>query len=407
MSRGRRAGLLLALLAPIMLAGQAAHAQQPGVVEGVVANGTTESLLDTIPVSLLVLRDTVPIDRLETVSDADGRFRFEGLEVSPDLSYVVSTSYLGVDYSTEPIDLSQPEAPIHLLVYETTAQDSDISILRASMAIPRVDSSTGLIQILEVVTFVNQGDRTYVGQLFSDPEQGGVLRLHLPPSSLDVSLGNGFGPQGPLPASDGMLGRSPVPPGEFLVVYAYKVPFADEVHTIEKLYAYPVGRATFLIDTSGPRPSSQQLTSVQTVEVNGVPNFQLSGRDFQPGERVSVTLTGLPSLVALGSSGGVELDTALRMAGVGAMAALLAGVTLYTVMSRRRRRPAPAGNGLLELHALDEERLALIASLAELDDDFEAGRLPKEAYEGARAGRRQRLMDVMLLMKERSGTEGR
>ena len=389
-----------------MLSGQAAHAQQPGVIEGVVANGTTESMVDTIPVSLEVLREGASIDRLETVSDADGRFRFEGLEVSPDLSYVVSTSYLGVDYSTEPIDLNQPPPPIHLLVYETIDQDGDISILRASMAVPRVDSSTGLIQVLEVVTFVNQGDRTYVGQLLTDPEGGGVLRLHLSPGSLDLVLGTGFGVNGPLPASDGMLGRTPVPPGEFLVVYAYKVPFTDEARTIEKLYAYPVSRATFLIDTAGPSPSSQQLTSVETVNVNGVPNFQLSGGDFQPGEPVSVTLTGLPSLVAPASSGGVDLETVLRIAGVGAMAALLAGVTLYTVMSRRRR-PAPAGDSLFEFHALDEERLALIASLAELDDDFEAGRLPREAYEGARVGRRQRLMDVMLLMKERSGTEGR
>ena len=406
MSRWGRAGLLLALLALLALSGQTVQAQASGVIEGVIANGTLDTPLGAAPVSLQVLREGAPIGRKETVADAEGRFRFEGLDASPGLRYTVATSYLGVEYTTAPIDLTQPGGPIHLLVYETTPLDTDIVILSASMAVPSVDSSTGLIQVLEVVTVINQGDRTYVGQLFSNPDGGGVLRLHVPPEALDVSLGDGFGADGPLAAPDGLLGRTPVPPGEFLLVYAYKLPFAQRAYTIEKVYAYPVDRATFLTATSGPSPSSPQLTSARTEDVNGIPNILLSGEDIEPGERVTITLSGLPALVAPGDGGGVALDTALRMAGVGAMAALLVAVILYTVLSRRRR-PVPAGDGLLELHALDEERLALITWLAELDDSFEAGRLSKDEYEAARRGSKQRLMDVMMLIKEKFGTEER
>ncbi len=399
MSRWWGRAVLLALVTPLLLIGQDARAQEIGEIEGVVTNGTTNGFVEGVTVTLTVFRDTVPVESLEAVADAEGRFGFDSLDPSPGMSYVVSTNYRGVDYTTQPASLTGPSAPFHLVVYETTTVDDDISILSASMAIPSVDATTGLIQVLEVITFVNRGDRTYVGQLFTDPENGGVLRLHLPPGSLDIELGQGFGDDDPLPAPDGMLGRSPVPPGDFNTVYAYKLPFVDEASAIVKFYAYTVEKATFLISTSGPRPSSMVLTDVQTVNINGDQNFSLSGRNIQAGEPLAVVLSGLPQLLPPGAGdGGVSLETVLRSVGIAAIAALFAGVTLYTVRGRNRRL-VPVGSELRQLHALEEERLALIASMADLDDQFEAGRLAHESYQSTRRRRRQRLVDVMLLIK--------
>ena len=407
MSRWARAGLLAMLLAGMALTYGPASAQQPGVIEGIVANGTTGAFVADAPVTLQVVRNGRPMERLETVADGEGRFRFDSLEVSPSIRHIPSTEYAGVNYASDPVDLTQTTDPVHIVAYETTNFDDDISILRASIAVSSVDETTGLIQVLEVVTFVNGGDRAFVGGVLTDPVVGGVLQLQLPVSSLDLNIGSGFSSEGPLAAPDGLLTRAPVPPGDLRLSFWYKLPFASDTYTIEKLFAYPVQRVSFLISTSGPRPSSDQLTSVTTVDVNGMPNFSLSAERIASGEPVQIILAGLPSLSPPQTGGdGVHLDTALRGAGIAGMAALLAGLSLYTV-TRRRQRADPVGESLLELHALEEERLALVTSLAELDDASEADRLPKEDYGPARQVRQERLVDIMLLIKERLQSEER
>ncbi|MCL0101484.1 hypothetical protein M1O29_00145 [Dehalococcoidia bacterium] len=391
--------ILLATVTPIH---DSAIAQNQGAIRGVVANGTTNTFVPDVHVLLQIIRNGIPMETLETKTDAEGHFRFPDLPLSGGILYTASTEYDGVIYKTSTIEPTQLETPVHIVVYETTTSDSDIGILKASMAVSSVDESTGLIQLLEVITFINKGTETYVGKVPEGSSFRGVLRLHLPPASLDLNLGSGFSPDGPLPASDGLLTRAAVPPGELLLIYAYKIPFTSDTHTIEKLYAYAADEATFLISTAGPRPSSGQLTDVTTVNVNNTPNFSLSGTNVARGKPILVTLTNLPHLLPPRTGGTkVQLDTALRWVGIAGMLALLVTLALYTMLNGTGSVRS-VEDTILESHTLEQEHVNLVASIAELDKQFELGLFVEADYEITRASLKDRLLDILLLIQEQS-----
>lgn len=384
------------------------HAQQPGaasgVVEGVVVNRTTDAAA-AASVQLQVFNKMDQVGERKAEADAQGRFRFDSLDTGPDIRYVLSANYGGVDYAApEAVNPNTPQGPITLSVYDTTTSDADISIVTASIAIPDIDRTTGLIQALEVVTFTNKGNRTYVGSLLSDPARGGVLKLDFPQDALDISLGDGFGPANPTATEGGLLTRQPVPPGPVVLVYAYKLPFATQDYTLARTFAYPTEKVNFLIAAGGPRPASSLLTDVRTVNIAGTPNLALSGQGIGAGQPIVVNLSGLPPLVAPGSAqGGPQLDTALRWAAIGLMAVGLAASGLYVMLSRRRLRRATASAVAADLRGLESERRELVASLAAMDERFQAGGMPRADYDPARRRLKQRLLDIMLIIRETPG----
>ena len=393
--------LVLLLAASVVFWGEAAHAEGPGVIEGLVVNGTPGGPpIGSIPVSLRSFRDNTQVEELVAETDPEGRFRFEELEVSPGVLYFVLAGYQDVAYSSEAIDLSEEPAFLELPVFETTTSDVEVSIQTALIEIARPDPSAGIVAVSERVTFVNGGGRTYVGDLFTNPESGGVLRIPMLEDAFGFNLGHGFGPEGVLAAPGGFVGMTPIPPGETVLIYGYSLSYIGGELSFDRRYAYPVGDFFVLIPEGAAEPSGPGLTLLGPIEFGGNPFLVLEGQEIALGEGVSVTLSGLPN-PSLG--GGLSLDTALRGTAIGLMALLVVGLALYAIVARRRQ-PLPAGgDGLAELHALDEERLALISSIAELDDSLEAGQLGGEEYERPRRRRKQRLIDVMLLISERSG----
>ena len=217
----KRLAFLMAALAVVIVAAMpgAASGQASGLIEGTVVNGTAEGgSVDGIPVTLRILRGESELEPMSASTDAEGRFRFERLETSPDLRYVAAAGYAGVQYNSSLLDLSAGPARVEVTVFETTTSAEDVSIRRASLALTRADSSIGLLGVLEIVTFVNADDRTYVGDLFTNAQEGGVLRFPLPQQALDVALdvalGHGFGPDSVIPILGGMLSRTPLAPGE-------------------------------------------------------------------------------------------------------------------------------------------------------------------------------------------------
>ena len=393
------AAAVLALGAALSLpASSMVLAQGPGVLEGRVVNGTTGEPVSGADVRVSVFRRMTQITDQRHPAGPEGLYRLEGLPVEPDIRYIVSVQHQGVRYLADAVDPNQGTSSADVTVYETTTSSDAVSVLRGSVAVPSIDPQTGLLQVLAVVTFVNRGNRTYVGET-PDDNGTGVLRVPLPRDALDLVLGDGFSPEGPIRTPEGVAGRLPLPPGESVRVFAYKLPYTGPARSVEMRYAYPVERATFVISTELPRPSSDRLTHVETVDINGALNFSLSAEDIGPGEPVVVTLSGLPDIVVPGSGGG-GLDTALRGTGIGLLALLLAGSVLYTVGARRRGTAAIGGGGS---GALDQERLSLVKSIAELDERFETGGIAEEHYERLRAGAKQRLMDILMLIREEAG----
>ena len=200
-----------------------------GIIEGHITNGTIDGNdVGSVPLSLLVFRRMSQENEIFAQADSEGRFRFEDLEVHSDMRYFVQAGHKGVAYRSPAIQII-PETPAftEVTVFDTTRSDADVFIDRASVVFPTIDESIGLIGVLEVVTFVNQGDRTYVGDLFEDTINGGAVRISLPGNALDINLGHGFGPDGCAAIPGGVINKAPLLPGPSEMIYGAKRDSSD------------------------------------------------------------------------------------------------------------------------------------------------------------------------------------
>ena len=406
----RRMLLAAALLAAGVLGTDGAvSAQNTGVIEGRVVNGT-EGGAPIGPIPILVQKwrgasqqEGVPDIDLQLVSeelfstDEQGFFRVEGLEEDSTIRYVIQAGYEDIAYQSGPIRIENGRGTVEVLVFDVTEVDDQVTISRASMAIPTVDEANGLVGILEIYSFVNTGDRTYVGDLFSDPEHGGVTRFPLPANAVDISLGHGFGPDGFSTFDGGVVNRAPLVPGESEMLLAYAIPYTETTAALEKRYFYTVHNVTVLIPESIGRVTSPHLEEVGPVNIEGVSNILLTGSALRPGETFRLSVEGLPRFAIPG--GGPSVDTALRGTAVGLMVTVVVAAAVLGLLLQRRRLVA-AGEALIEMTSLERERGSLVGALARLDEEYQAGRVAEQDYERNRHARKRRLVDVMLLLRE-------
>ena len=149
-----------------------------------------------------------------------------------------------------------------------------------------------------MLTVDNRSKLAFVGDLLTNPEKGGVLRIPLVGPGLDLEIGDGFGNDGVLATSTGMITRTPLFPGQTVLVFDYKTVYDQKTLSVSRSFPYPVARASFVIRANGPKAASPQLPTSETVSIDSVPSIVLSGRGFAPGDAVTVNLTGLPAPAA-------------------------------------------------------------------------------------------------------------
>lgn len=395
------AGLVIALGLLALGMAPAMAQSNNGIAQGTVINASTGEPVAGATVTVQVFKKMEQLDQKDLTTDAKGRFQVAGLPNNSDNRYIVKTQHQGISYPLDQaINPTTSQEPVKLFIYDTTTSTDGISIASVSVAVTSVNGSTGLIQVLEYATFKNATNLAFVGSLVSDPQQGGVLRIPVPSTTLDLELGDGFSDAGVLTGRSEIITRDAVHPGTLGLLYAYKVPFTAASMVLSRSFIYPIDKVIFLTAQNGPSPSSPLLTTVETVNINGKSNFSLSAQNIRPGTPITVTLNGLPKLVPPDS--GLSSDTALRGIGIGLMALLVVAVGAYALMLRRRPAVAAAGAAM---DPLWEERSGLVRTVAELDMRFAAGALAKDDYEDSRRRVKLRLTDVTLLLKERGALQ--
>ena len=78
---------------------------------------------------------------------------------------------------------------------------------------------------------------------------------------------------------------------------------------------------------------------------------------------------------------------------------VLVGGFVFTYLVRKKRVQLVSAEG-----SLDQGRKRLLIELAQLDDDFEAGRIAEEVYRRLRTARKAQLVELMSRSKEEGGS---
>jgi hypothetical protein len=115
----------------------------------------------------------------ETVTDAAGNYRFEGLPVGPEYLYLPGANHAEIHYPGRRVGLTrgQPAAFVTLEVRDTVADPSPLVIRQHEIAI---QTEPGAVHVVEAMLVDNPTATTYVGRARSEGLPPVTLRLNIP-----------------------------------------------------------------------------------------------------------------------------------------------------------------------------------------------------------------------------------
>ncbi len=404
------AALIVVALAAMALptARVEAQAAGQGKVDGQVINGTKDAKPAStagLTVTLLsVAQGATNMITSTAQTDANGRYSFSNLSTVTTTQYLVATSYAGVPYYSDvfAFDANQTTIPVSTTVYETT---TDPSVIKVAQTHVIIDVQTGVLNATEVVVVQGTSDRVLVGATADNPH-GATLSVPILEGASDAQFSNPPDADGTTLQGNGVLTYTqPLYPGDNpsnSLVLHYTVPFNPPTHSFNLKLPYDSATLRILASDVGETIQATELSApTPFLPPSGGRFIQMSGSNLKAGTTISVTMTNLPASVAPAPGDisspaptAAPTDNNLQLIGgavlvVAALAGI--GLLLYPVLRRRREQaaalPAPAAE------AAPDRRMELLQSMADLDDDFEAGKISEADYKQERARLKAELLE--------------
>jgi hypothetical protein len=319
-------------------------AQGQGVIEGQVVNGTAdagsmEGL--TVTLHIFVGMEEQPLQTATT--DAEGRFRFEGLSTESNHAYILHLDYQGVEYGSDLLTFSEGETilSVSIKVYEPVESDEVISIERAHIF---VDFQEGELLVGELYFFSNSSDRIYIGAEEVAEGQRGTLRLSLPMGAKGLAVEGGELGQRFFETDGGFVDTWFLPPGQTSgqLMFSYSLPYDPSGYDLVRDIPYLLKALNVLVADVGVDVTSDRLTLGGSRGMQGQSYLNLSGQNLSKGERLTLHFSGSPGdeLVKGGEvmpaqSPQASEQSLLRWVALG-MAVLVVGFALAYPLLRRR-----------------------------------------------------------------------
>jgi len=167
-------------------------------------------------------------------------------------------------------------------------------------------------------------------------------------------------------------------------LFSFQLPYPNQL-TFQQKMNYPVANVDVLVSDLGVQLSGARLQSL------GLQNFQ--GQEFQnfsatrlaTGDTLDLSVSGRAGTGATAPNGVLNNSSGTLAIGLGALVLVAGGIGVWFV---RRGRPVAAAAGA----ARDKDKL--LEAMAELDDEYAAGKLPEAEYKNERAALKQMLLKV-------------
>lgn len=333
--------------------------------------------------------------------EPDGIFAFEEVAMPEGRAFLASMEYEGVAYSSD-IAVVDPEITSLVLIipyYETTTDTSLLSVDRLHLLFEYVEPET--LKVVEMYIISNPGDRTIMAAEDGQP----VITFTLPDGATNLQFQDGAVGERYVELPNGFGDLAVVRPGagQHQVVYSYDLPYKSKLdfdHPIEM----PVNAVVILLPEDGIRIKGEQLSDMGTRDVQGFPYRMYSSGLIQAGSNLELDISGRPRTggteLALGSS--TNLVIGLLAFG---FALILAGGWLFirTRNGKPEEDPHEADEGSTTAEYEQDVDMLLDAILA-IDDQYQAGELPEEAYTKRRAELKGKIKE--LLGSSGGGEEG-
>ncbi len=276
-------------------------------------------------------------------------------------------------FSANAVDLG-PEARV-VAHFGLPKASHDASRLRLSSAQWVIDVDVARLALREEYAIEVDGTEPVVAE--SDEP---LVRLALPDDAEALRFGSDTSGVELTPHPDGGLGvLGPLPPGQTTLSLRYTVPVAAAETVLSRNVASHVGLlAVYVTDDGRTRATSERLHRRRPVRSSDRNYIHLEGFEIEEDERVAVSIAALAPRLSL--------PRPAFLAGLG-VATLAIGWLVSAPLLRREGSLTPDVES-----AAERERLSLLASLRDLEHDFETGKISAADHERLRSVLRRRAL---------------
>ena len=387
MNRGGWIGFALLFAAVPFVTGTHPVAAQEDVqlreVSGKIVNGTANSL-PPFGLTVTLHRQTASsYEESTTTTDTDGNFRFKSVLLDPEALYGVTIRYQGVVYGTD-IDL-RPESlpPVTVTIYETSDDQSLLSVSSSSLLIPQIDKIARDVYALEIVNVVNASDRTYV----PGAEPMNLLRFGLPPGAKGLQIDTSLVGADAIQVDRGFAVPANIPPGEHEVMFAYHFGYDGQSVAYDKSYLYGAEMVRILVPYEIGDLSSEDFGPPGDVQI-GDKHYQLiEVTDVARESRATLEISSLPQATLWDRAQATATDVPYELAAPALLGLLM--VSLIAIALARRGGLFVGGVPTAGSELQSDAREAIIAEIADLERALEQGKLREADY----YAKRQALLD--------------
>lgn len=381
----RRIALLLAATAALASI-SSAQAASTGTITGRVINGTTGEPQPGVEVTLTIGAEDGARE-VSATSDERGRYRFDELATGEENFYVLDALYEGGLFAGRPLTIPSdtkkpPVIDTTLRVFEPTTDPNAILIRRDDLFVIHDEDR---ISVVEAIKVVNPTRNAYIGRgsaLSSDegdgvtPSLGFAMPDGVVPDTfrwLDADLDV---PQAVEIQGVGFGITSAIPPGEVDFTFSYQVEGTGGTFDLSRRALYTVSELS-VFAAEPLEVTANRLREGDTVELEGTTYRRFSSdSELDPADPVQILIV---------AEGGSATPLVIGLAAGLGVLALIAVLAFIRTKRRKRRRAAPAEP------SPPSDRDELLAAIARLDLEFEAGRLDEAEYHRLRAELKDRL----------------
>ncbi|MGB2954533.1 MAG: hypothetical protein WBB64_01055 [Anaerolineales bacterium] len=290
--------------------------------------------------------------------------------------YFASIAYGGAVYRSEITEFAPgaSELGLHVHIFDTTADDSGLYIDRIHVLVEF--SEPGLLQIVEIYIFSNNGEATVVA---GSPDQPTVF-FPLPEGAAAIEFEDGLLGQRYLKTQDGFGDTANITPGSgvYQVLVYYTLPYQGNKLDFAQTINYPVGAVVLMT------PVNQVEVKGNFLEDLGVQNitdgaFQVyAGGGLSRGEELQFQISeSSETALVQDESSPVEIQGYLIGLVALGVVMILAGSWLF-LRNRRLSREEHALEG--DQEGAEEDQDQILDQIIALENLYNSGEISEKSY---------------------------
>jgi mono/diheme cytochrome c family protein len=373
----------------------------PGTPSSAVFAGTvTRTTGGSLPAGLKVTLEgydgvlPTPTFTVSTDTQADGSFRFADVPVVAGRVFMASVKYENLTFNSDPVHSTdiQPgvDVPLKLSIYDTSTDASTLTAQRMHIFLDF--PSTGVLQVAELYIVNNPTDKVIVGAT----QDAAVLTYDLPDGVTNLEFQDSVLGERYLKTEKGFGDRSGMMPGSGnQVLFAYQLSYTGSQLKLTLPVSLSVDAVVVMMPAGGMALQSAQLKDAGQREVEGG-NLQLyTASNLTKGSTIEINLNGQPSVPGTATTSGTPTELIIGLLVFGVV--LLGGGWWYIRQNRQTTETVEDALDESEETEQEEEEAdetTLLDDIVALDDLFQAGQLPEEAYNLRRKQLKDRLRAV-------------